>query len=51
MITHGSAPGIATTNASQNVASSITPWAHQRSGTESRSAYAVGYAVSGMAQG
>ncbi len=47
MITQGSAPGIATTNASQNVASSITPWTHQRNGTESRSAYAGG----GMAQG
>ncbi len=38
--THGSAPGMATTNASQKVASSITPWTHQRSGTPSRSSYA-----------
>src|SRR3954451_14800668 len=36
-----SAPGRATTSASQRVATSITPCTHQRSGTPSRSSYGV----------
>ena len=48
MSTQAERPGMATTKASQKVASSIMPWTHQRSGTLSRSAYEGG---AGMAQG
>ena len=38
---HGAGPGTATTTVSHRVAMSIVPCAHQRSGTRSRSWYAV----------